>query len=167
MYKRQVVASSAKASVNSLVDNGFKADFAVISASFGRLPDQAISDIKNTDGVKTVTTNRLMLGVKYDGRSIGSVTFATQTHLFTDVFAAETTEGDAVKAMKKGELLVGKDVAEDRGWHVGDRIKVSAENTVVDQEATEQAQADYQAQVQAHVQELQNEAQQMLSLIHI
>ena len=102
-----------------------------------------------------------MLGVKYDGRSIGSVTFATQTHLFTDVFAAETTEGDAVKAMKKGELLVGKDVAEDRGWHVGDRIKVSAENTVVDQEATEQAQADYQAQVQAHVQELQNEAQQM------
>lgn len=156
-----VVASSAKASVNSLVDNGFKADFAVISASFGRLPDQAISDIKNTDGVKTVTTNRLMLGVKYDGRSIGSVTFATQTHLFTDVFAAETTEGDAVKAMKKGELLVGKDVAEDRGWHVGDRVKVSAENTVVDQEATEQAQADYQAQVQAHVQELQNEAQQM------
>ena len=52
-------------------------------------------------------------------------------------------------------------MAEDRGCHVGDRVKVSAENTVVDQEATEQAQADYQAQVQAHVQELQNEAQQM------
>ncbi|WP_137656965.1 ABC transporter permease [Bifidobacterium moukalabense] len=156
-----VVASSAKASVNSLVDNGFEADFAVTSASFGRLPDEAIADIRNTDGVKTVTTNRLLTGVKYDGRSAGGVTFATQTHLFTDVFAAETTEGDAVKALRNGELLVGKNIAEDRGWHVGDRVEVSAENTVVDKEATEQAQADYQAQVQAHVQELQNEAQRM------
>ncbi len=38
---------------------------------------------------------------------------------------------------------------------------MTAENTVIDEDATAQAQAGYQAQVQAHVQELQEQAQQL------
>lgn len=156
-----VVATSAKASVNSLIDTGLKADFAISSASGGRIPDQAIKDIENVDGVKHVVSNRVVLGVKYDGKSVSGFTFATQPELFTKIFAAETTEGDAVSALKDGKLLVGKTIADDRGWHVGQKVKVTAENTVVDEQATAKAQADYQAKVKAHAQELQTQAQQM------
>lgn len=156
-----VVATSAKASVNSLIDTGLKADFAISSASGGRIPDQAIKDIENVDGVKHVVSNRVVLGVKYDGKSVSGFTFATQPELFTKIFAAETTEGDAVSALKDGKLFVGKTIADDRGWHVGQKVKVTAENTVVDEQATAKAQADYQAKVKAHAQELQTQAQQM------
>ena len=156
-----VVATSAKASVNSLVDTGLKADFAVSSASAGQIPDQAIKDIKKVDGVNHVVSNRVVLGVKYDGKAINGFTFATQPELFTKIFAAETTEGDAAAALKDGKLLVGKTIADDRGWHVGQKVKATAENIVVDKEATAKAQADYQAKVQAHVQELQSQAQQL------
>ena len=156
-----VVATSAKASVNSLVDTGLKADFAVSSASAGQIPDQAIKDIKKVDGVNHVVSNRVVLGVKYDGKAINGFTFATQPELFTKIFAAETTEGGAAAALKDGKLLVGKTIADDRGWHVGQKVKATAENIVVDKEATAKAQADYQAKVQAHVQELQSQAQQL------
>ena len=156
-----VVATSAKASVNSLIDTGLKADFAISSASGGQIPDQAIKDIEQADGVKHVVSNRVVLGVKYDGKSISGFTFATQPELFTKIFAAETTEGDAVSALKEGKLLVGKNIADDRGWHVGQKVKATAENTVVDKEATAKAQADYQAKVQAHARELQTQAQQL------
>ncbi len=156
-----VVASSAQASVSSLIDTGLKADFAIASASYGRIPDQAIEDIRDIDGVEDVVSNRVVLGVKYDGESVSGITFATQPELFTKIFEAETTQGDAVDALNSGKLLVGKDVADDRGWHVGQKVKVTAENTVIDEDATAQAQADYQAQVQSHVQELQDQAQQL------
>ena len=156
-----VVATSAKASVNSLVDTGLKADFAVSSASAGQIPDQAIKDIKKVDGVNHVVSNRVVLGVKYDGKAINGFTFATQPELFTKIFAAETTEGDAAAALKDGKLLVGKTIADDRGWHVGQKVKATAENIVVDKETTAKAQADYQGKVQAHVQELQSQAQQL------
>ena len=127
----------------------------------GRPPDQAIKDIKKVDGVNHVVSNRVVLGVKYDGKAINGFTFATQPELFTKIFAAETTEGDAAAALKDGKLLVGKTIADDRGWHVGQKVKATAENIVVDKEATAKAQADYQAKVQAHVQELQSQAQQL------
>ena len=98
-----------------------------------------------------VVSNRVVLGVKYDGKAINGFTFATQPELFTKIFAAETTEGDAAAALKDGKLLVGKTIADDRGWHVGQKVKATAENIVVDKEATAKAQADYQAKVQAHV----------------
>ncbi len=123
-----VVATSAKASVNSLVDTGLKADFAVSSASAGQIPDQAIKDIKKVDGVNHVVSNRVVLGVKYDGKAINGFTFATQPELFTKIFAAETTEGDAAAALKDGKLLVGKTIADDRGWHVGQKVKATAEH---------------------------------------
>ena len=58
-----------------------------------------------------VVSNRVVLGVKYDGKAINGFTFATQPELFTKIFAAETTEGDAAAALKDGKLLVGKTIA--------------------------------------------------------
>lgn len=156
-----VVATSAKASVNDIVDTGLKADFSISSAASGQIPDNAVEAIKGVDGLKSVSSNRMIFGAKYDGKQVKGMTFAAQDSLFTDVFAPEIIAGDANKALRGGKLVVGEDIADDQGWKVGDTVKVSTENTTVDEEATAQAQADYQTQVQAQIQSLTEEAQKL------
>lgn len=156
-----VVATSAKASVNDIVDTGLKADFSISSAASGQIPDNAVEAIKGVDGLKSVSSNRMIFGAKYDGKQVKGMTFAAQDSLFTDVFAPEIIAGDANKALRGSELVVGEDIADDQGWKVGDTVKVSTENTTVDEEATAQAQADYQTQVQAQIQSLTEEAQKL------
>ncbi|MBS6716651.1 MAG: ABC transporter permease [Bifidobacterium longum] len=156
-----VVATSAKVSVNDIVDTGLKADFSISSAASGQIPDNAVEAIKGVDGLKSVSSNRMIFGAKYDGKQVKGMTFAAQDSLFTDVFAPEIIAGDANKALRGGELVVGEDIADDQGWKVGDTVKVSTENTTVDEEATAQAQADYQTQVQAQIQSLTEEAQKL------
>lgn len=156
-----VVATSAKASVNDIVDTGLKADFSISSAASGQIPDNAVEAIKGVDGLKSVSPNRMIFGAKYDGKQVKGMTFAAQDSLFTDVFAPEIIAGDANKALRGSELVVGEDIADDQGWKVGDTVKVSTENTTVDEEATAQAQADYQTQVQAQIQSLTEEAQKL------
>lgn len=156
-----VVATSAKASVNDIVDTGLKADFSISSAASGQIPDNAVEAIKSVDGLKSVSSNRMIFGAKYDGKQVKGMTFAAQDSLFTDVFAPEIIAGDANKALRGGELVVGEDITDDQGWKVGDTVKVSTENTTVDEEATAQAQADYQTQVQAQIQSLTEEAQKL------
>lgn len=156
-----VVATSAKASVNDIVDTGLKADFSISSAASGQIPDNAVEAIKGVDGLKSVSSNRMIFGAKYDGKQVKGMTFAAQDSLFTDVFAPEIIAGDANKALRGGELVVGEDITDDQGWKVGDTVKVSTENTTVDEEATAQAQADYQTQVQAQIQSLTEEAQKL------
>lgn len=149
-----VVAASAKSSVSSLIDTGMKADFAVSSASSRQIPQGAITAIQHVSGVKSTVANRLILDVTYNGRKIKGTTIASQKGLFTDVFQAQSSSGDASKALRSGELVVGKNIADDRDWHVGERVTVTTRNTVVDKTATQKAQSDYAAQVQAKVQKL-------------
>jgi putative ABC transport system permease protein len=156
-----VVATSAKASVNDLVDTGLKADFAVSSAASGQIPDKAVEAVNKVDGLKSVSSNRFIFGVKYDGAKVSGMTFAAQDSLFTDVFAPEIKSGDANKALRGGELVVGEDVASDQDWQVGDTVSVSTENTTIDEEATAKAQAEYQAQVESKIKSLTGQAQQL------
>ena len=152
-----VVASSAKASVSGLIDTGMKADFAVTSASSGQLPQGAIDALKKVNGVKSTVSTRIILNVKYDGKALDSasdLTYATQPEMLTDVYAPEAESGNALKALRSGELVVGKDTADDSDWKVGDTVTVSTKNTEVDKAATAQAQQDYERQTQARVQEL-------------
>ncbi|MCI1219549.1 MAG: FtsX-like permease family protein [Bifidobacterium sp.] len=150
-----VVASSAKASVADIVDTGLKADYAVNSASYGRLPQGAIDAISKTRGVKSTVATRLVMGVTYNGKSLDSaMSIASPASMFSEVFAATTTGGDAAQAITAEELVVAKNIAADNDWQLGDAINVSATSTVVDEAATKQAQADYQAQTQAQVQQL-------------
>jgi putative ABC transport system permease protein len=151
-----VVAASAKASVADIVDTGLKADYAVSSASYGRLPQGAMDAISKTSGVKSTVATRLVMGVKYNGKSIDSaMSTASPALMFSEVFAATTTTGgDAGQAIAAGKLVVAKNIATDNGWRLGDTITVSATSTVVDEAATKQAQADYQAQTQAEVRQL-------------
>ncbi|PLS30455.1 Permease of ABC transporter system [Bifidobacterium margollesii] len=149
-----VVASSAKASVAGIVDTGLKADYAIMSASSGQLPQGAVDDVKKVDGVKSTASNRFIMGVKYDGEQVGGMTIAVQPALFTDVFAPVTKAGDPTEALKNDELVVGEDVAKDQGWNVGDTVTVSAKKTLIDQEATARARKEYQAKVESEVRSL-------------
>ena len=154
-----VVAASVKTSVSGIIDSGLKSDLIVMSNS-GQIPDKAIEDIRRVKGVKSVSYNRMLMGVTFDGTSLPS-TFAEQPSLFSDVFEPVTTAGDADRALRGGQLVVGKDIAEERGWSVGDTVKVEGKQVSVDQEATARAQADYQAQMQSQGQNSQDEAQQV------
>ncbi|NEG88696.1 ABC transporter permease [Bifidobacterium aerophilum] len=160
-----VVASSAKASVAGIVDSGLKSDFSAMSASDGRIPDDAIEAIKKTEGVGSVSQSRMLLGVTYGSGDdkTSAMTFAEQPSLFTEVFAPVTNSGDADRALRDGELVVGVTVAKDNGWQVGDTVTVNGRQIVVDKEATAKAQADYQAQVQSKIAALQTQAQTLLA----
>ncbi|PST47303.1 ABC transporter permease [Bifidobacterium callitrichos] len=160
-----VVASSAKASVAGIVDTGLKSDFTAMSASSGRIPDDAVTAIEDTEGVASVSKSRMLMGVTYgtgDDKT-QAMTFAEQPSLFAKVFAPVTNSGDADRALRDGELVVGLTVAQDNGWKVGDTVRVNGRQVIVDEEATAKAQADYQAQVQQKVAGLQAEAQRLLA----
>ena len=158
-----VVASSAKASVAGIVDSGLESDFSVMSASSGRIPDDAVKAIEDVQGVGSVSKSRMLMGVTYgSGDSKDSaMTFAEQPSLFAKVFAPVTNSGDADKALRGGELVVGLTVAQDNGWKVGDTVTVNGRRVVVDEEATAKAQADYQTQVESQAAALQAEAQRL------
>ncbi|KFI49311.1 ABC transporter permease, partial [Bifidobacterium biavatii] len=160
-----VVASSAKASVTGIVDSGLTSDFSAMSVANGRIPDDAVKAIENTQGVGSVSRSRMLLGVTYGSGSdkTTAMTFAEQPSLFTNVFAPVTNSGDADKALRGGELVVGITVAKDNGWKVGDTVTVNGRQVVVDKEATAKAQADYQQQVQSKVAALQAEAQRLMA----
>ncbi|MBW3080586.1 ABC transporter permease [Bifidobacterium saguinibicoloris] len=158
-----VVASSAKTSVAGIVDTGLKSDFTAMSASSGRIPDDAVAAIEKTRGVASVSRSRMLLGVTYgsDDDAAQAMTFAEQPSLFSKVFAPVENAGDADRALRDGELVVGLTVAKDHGWKVGDTVRVNGKRVVVDEEATAKAQADYQAQVQDKVAGLETEARRL------
>ncbi|MBT1175512.1 ABC transporter permease [Bifidobacterium sp. LC6] len=160
-----VVAASAKASVAGIVDSGLKSDFSAMSVSSGQIPDEAITAIKKTAGVGTVSRSRMLMGVTYGSGddATAAMTFAEQPSLFTKVFAPVTNSGDANKALRNGELVVGLQVAKDNGWKVGDTVKVNGRQVVIDKAATAKAQEDYQAQVKAKIDGLTSEAQRLLA----
>lgn len=158
-----VVASSAKASVAGIVDTGLTSDFTVMSATSGRIPDDAVTAIRKTKGVASVSQSRMLMGVTYGSGddAAQAMTFAEQPSLFSEVFEPVANSGDADRALRAGELVVGLSVAQDNGWKVGDTVRVNGRRVVVDEEATAKAQADYQAKVQAQVADLQTQAQRL------
>ena len=159
-----VVASSAKASVAGIVDSGLKSDFSAMSVSDGRIPDDAITAIRKVSGVSSVSQSRMMVGVTFgDGdAAVSAMTFAEQQSLFTRVFAPVSKSGDANRALREGDLVVGSEVAKRNGWKVGDSIRVNGRQVVVDKEATAKAQADMQARTQARIADLQEQARQAM-----
>lgn len=157
-----VVASSAKVSVDSLVDNGFRGDFVAMNASGSGMTDEEVDAIEGVDGVKTAVTTDMLLGLTYDGeKATGAMTVATRPEIFTEIFEPETSGGDAVKAMEDGQLVVGENAADKNGWTLGQTLEVTAEQTSIDEEATKKAQEAYQSSIESQAAALQAEAQRL------
>jgi putative ABC transport system permease protein len=127
-----VVASSAKSSVSGIVDNGLKSEFvAMASGGMGTIPDAGVDAVKDVKGVKSVTANKLLQGVKFDGKSVQASTVTTDSSLFTDVFTPQGPVGDPDQALKDNELVVAKNIADDKSWSIGDTLTVSTELSTV------------------------------------
>ncbi|WP_314686633.1 FtsX-like permease family protein [uncultured Bifidobacterium sp.] len=133
-----VIASSAKTSVSSLIDTGLKADFALNTATYGRIPDGAIKAVEKTKGVGSVTTASVATGVTFGDRSTSASTtvLVARSTLFTKAFAATATAGDPRTALDEGQLVVGSTVATNRGWKVGDKVKVTFSASALTSSAT-------------------------------
>jgi putative ABC transport system permease protein len=123
-----VVASSAKSSVAGIVDNGLKSEFvAMASGGMASIPDAAVESVKDVKGVKSVTANKLLQGVKFNDKTIQASAITTDSSLFTDVFTPQSTQGDPSQTLKNNEIIVAKDVADDHSWSIGETITVSTE----------------------------------------
>lgn len=157
-----VVASSMKTSVNNLVDNNVNADYVAMTASMTQpISTKAVDAIEGTKGVGASSAVYMLPTVKATNTEKDVMTAAIKTDLLTELAPVGQQDGDAAKAIDDGEAAVGRTIADDEHWKVGDVIDLESENTSVDEEATKQASEAYQKQVEAQAMTFQQEAQQL------
>lgn len=157
-----VVASSMKTSVSDLVDNSVNADYVAMTASMTQpISQKAVDEIEKVDGVGAVSAIYMLPTVKATNAGDDVMTAAIRSDLLTKLAPIEQQEGDAAKAIDAGEAAVGRTVADDEHFKVGDTVDLESENVVVDEQATKQASEAYQKQITEQATALQQEAQQL------
>jgi len=157
-----VVASSMKTSVSDLVDNNVNADYVVMTASMTQpISQKAVDEIEKVDGVGAVSAIYMLPTVKATNAGDDVMTAAIRSDLLTKLAPIEQQEGDAAKAIDAGEAAVGRTVADDEHFKVGDTVDLESENVVIDEQATKQASEAYQKQITEQATALQQEAQQL------
>ena len=157
-----VVASSMKTSVSDLVDNNVNADYVAMTASMTQpISTKAVDEIEKTEGVGAVSAIYMLPTVKATNAGDDVMTAAIRSDLLTKLAPIEQQEGDAAKAIDAGEAAVGRTVADDEHFKVGDTVDLESENVVVDEQATKQASEAYQRQITEQATALQQEAQQL------
>lgn len=157
-----VVASSMKTSVSDLVDNNVNADYVAMTASMTQpISTKAVDEIEKTEGVGAVSAIYMLPTVKATNAGDDVMTAAIRSDLLTKLAPIEQQEGDAAKAIDAGEAAVGRTVADDEHFKVGDTVDLESENVVVDEQATKQASEAYQRQITEQATALQQEAQRL------
>ncbi|MCZ7529796.1 MAG: ABC transporter permease [Acidimicrobiia bacterium] len=122
-----IFASSASASIGSVIDKAFLADFTVDSGSFGLsgLPPELVDQIEELDGVEAVSPVRLGTAeIEGKGAQLSAVDPTTINQLF-DVGVSE----GAIEGAGPTDLFVLRDKAEEEGWTVGDTVTVNFART--------------------------------------
>lgn len=157
-----VVASSMKGSVSDMIDNNLHADYVLTSASMAQPISQKAADaVEKTEGVGATSTIRLLPTVSAKDAKKTTFTAVINTDLVTKLYPIDKQEGDTAKALSNGEAAIGKNVADDEGWKIGDTIELTSKNTEVDEEATAEAIKAYQNKVETQAMTLQEEAQKL------
>ncbi|WP_394981640.1 FtsX-like permease family protein [Scardovia wiggsiae] len=123
------LTSSITASTAGIVDNGMKSDFVVRSQVLtSPLPSDLKSDLEKVGGVRSVTSMNLVPNVKYDGKELsgmGSRSVNVSGNYFRDVMDVHMVSGTADSAVNRGELVVGKTLADNNKWKVGQTLTLS------------------------------------------
>lgn len=119
------LTASLTASTAGLVDNGLKATFLIRSQTMG-LPSGVEKDVESVKGVKSVLPLEMIPRLKYNGKQLTAVTVAVKPNFFTDVFESHMTAGVSAPAARKGEIIVGKTIADDNKWKVGQTVTISS-----------------------------------------
>lgn len=157
-----VVASSMKTSVSNLVDNNVNADYVAMTASMTQpISAKAVDAIEDTEGVGASSAVYMLPTVTATNAKKDVMTAAIKTDLPTKIAPIESQEGDAAQAIERGEAAIGRTVADDEHWTIGDTVDLESKNTSVDEEATKQASEAYQQQIEKQATALQTEAQRL------
>ncbi|KOA55018.1 ABC transporter permease [Bifidobacterium animalis] len=159
-----VVASSMKTSVSDLVDNNVNADYVAMTASMTQpISTKAVDAVEDTEGVGASSAVSMLPTVKVTNATKTIMPTTSKVDLFTKIAPVERQDGDAVKAIENGKAVIGRTVANDEHWKIGDTIDLKSENTSVDEQATNQAAEAYQKQIESQATALQQEAQRLAS----
>lgn len=123
-----IFADSAKASINSIVDENFRGDFVLNSGGgFGPtsgIPTQLAQDIAEVDGISAVTNLRFGLA-NIDGGGDFVIGIDPVTGL--ELFDIGVIEGSAAE-LGAGTIAVDDDRMAERGWVLGDTISFQSPN---------------------------------------
>ncbi len=142
--------------------NAVNADYVAMTASMTQpISTKAVDAIEDTKGVGAASAIYMLPTVEAANAEKDVMTAAIKTDLLTKLAPVGQQDGDAAKAIDDGEAAVGRTVADDEHWKIGDVIDLESENTSVDEEATKQASEAYQKQVEAQAMTFQQEAQQL------
>ncbi len=120
-----VLAASATASTQSIVDDGWTSDFSVQSAT-GAVPIGAVADVRALSSVDSVDVLSYGPAVAAGPGETASVANAVMVvGLPADAFGRSVTidtVGGSLDTLANGQIAVKKDTATDRGWQLGDEI---------------------------------------------
>ena len=159
-----VVASSMKTSVSDLVDNNVNADYVAMTASMTQpISSKAVDAVEDTEGVGASSAVSMLPTVKVTNATKTIMPTTSKVDLFTKIAPVERQDGDAAKAIENGEAVIGRTVANDEHWKIGDTINFKSKNTSVDEQATKQAYEAYQKKIESQVTARQQEAQRLAS----
>ncbi len=118
-----VFAASLKASIDDSIDRAFGGDVVVSAGGFGRggLSPQLAEDVAALPEVRTtVAVSRASLQIDGDTKEASAAELGDLDRLL-DV----DVTGGSLAAVGDGEMAVSDSVAEDFGWHRGDRVAVT------------------------------------------
>lgn len=116
-----IFASSLKASTTEALASTLRADFIVTSSTFAPFSTGVARAIREVEGVDAVSEIR-QAAFRLEGTDqfLSSVDPST-IEVVTDI----ELESGRVAALEQGQLLVHRNVAEDRGWSVGATVNVA------------------------------------------
>lgn len=116
-----VMAASASASVDDLVDKSLKADFVVSGSGFATFSPELATKLSVSPGVASVTSVRA--GQVKIGGSRSQVQAADGDTL-GDTIGVDMVDGE-LSSLAQNEMLVSKKRAKEKGWEVGDTVRVT------------------------------------------
>ncbi|WP_435738471.1 FtsX-like permease family protein [Cellulosimicrobium sp. PMB13] len=142
-----VIAASTQASVRSIVETEVRADLVVDSAT-QTVPGGAVDAVRAVPGAETVDTVRLGLAPVATVGSAGSAEGESDgadepggEARGTDVAGVPATffetsldpvalQGDPTSTLEDGDVVVHRRTARERGWEVGDTVRLGGEGGV-------------------------------------
>lgn len=116
-----VFGSSAKASVDALVDTGVKAEFVLTGPPMFGLPIAAENAARGVDGVVEVVSSHGVQATIDDEAAYGT---AVTGGAIQDVLSLEMKEG--TDAITGDQMVVSETAASDNGWQIGATVPLTS-----------------------------------------
>ncbi|UKJ63734.1 ABC transporter permease [Cellulosimicrobium cellulans] len=143
-----VIAASTQASVRSIVENEVRADLVVDSATLV-VPEGAVDAVTATPGAAVVDTVRLGLAsvatvedagaavagdddATDDGAARGTDVAGVPAGFFDTALDPVALAGDPTATLEAGDVVVHRRTARDRGWEVGDTLRLGEGSAAVE-----------------------------------